>query len=582
MGRLRPKATCFRFGPFELDAGAPELRKAGIPVRIQPQPLDVLCLLVSRAGELVSRDDIRRRIWGGNTFVDFELSLNFCLNRIRTSLGESTSASRYIETIRRRGYRFIATVEPVVTNQPTLAVLPFENLNRDPAQDFFADAVADALTTELGNVSALRVISRQSVLHFKGTQKTLPEIGHELQADAVIEGSVFQAAGGMRITAQLIQVDPEEHLWANAYKCDVGDVLTVQGQVARAIAEAVEIVLTPAEVGRLLRPRPVNPEAHAAFLKGKHHMGRWSREGFRKSLEYFQLAVDKDPAHALAHAHMAECYGLLGFWGHLPIQHAYARAKEEALQALALDEALSTAHWVRGWASWLLDWGLATNEAETLRAIQLNPSDEGAHSHYAVFLATVRGEGPRAVAEGKLALELAPLSQYVNTNVAWIYLFVKDDERAVAQAQRTLDLFPESLQAYYVIGLAELRRRRFAQAISALEKAYAICSDVISTAYLGHARAMAGETRVARFMLKELLAKSEREYITPRSIVYLYAGLGERDRAFEWLERAYRDRDASLFWLRVMPAYDPLRSDARFEDMLQRIGLTGACAAAVE
>jgi TolB-like protein len=570
------ESPVWRFGCFELNRETGELRKSGAEVKLPLQPARVLGLLIARAGKLVTREEIRREIWG-ETVVDFDLGLNFCVNRIRAVLGDDPRSPRYIETLPRRGYRFIAAAEPVLTIPPTLVVLPFENLGRDPEQDLFGDAVTDALTTELGSISTLRVISRQSVLHLKGTQKTAPEIARELKADAIIEGSVLPARNRIRIAAQLVQVSPEQHLWANAYDCDLADILTIQGQVAQAIARAVRLALTPFDLARLGRTRPVDPEAHLAYLKGRHHMGRWSRESFEKALEYFQLAVQKDPSHALAYAQMADCYALLGHWGHLPFRDAHQRAKEAAIKALALDDALSTAHWAFAWVTWVHDWDLAVCEWETLRAIQLNPSDERAHVTYSIFLVTTSEDSARAVSEAKLALDLDPLSQHVNSIVAWIYLFVRDHARAVDQARKTLELFPGSLQAYWVLGLAEACRSRYPEAIAALEKAVAISRDALSMAYLGSVHARAGNLDVALRFLKDLLFRNEREAVPPRCFVFLYAAVGDWDRAFEWMEKAYEARDSGLFWLRVMPLYHPLRFDPRFDQMLRRLGIPRKC-----
>ena len=564
----------FRFGPYEADVGTRELRKHGLRIGLREKSFQVLVALLEHPGEVVTREKLRRRLWPEGVFVDFDNSLNSTVNRLRDVLGDSSAKPRFIETLPRLGYRFIAQVEPARAARPTLAVLPFENLNHDPEQDFFADGVADALTTALGNVSTLRVISRQSVRHLRNSERTVPEIARELKADAIVEGSVLQVGGRVRITAQLVQVAPEQHLWAKGYECEMGDILTIQGQVAQAIAEAVEVVLTPAEKSRLARPRPVDPEAHLAYLRGRHHMGQWSRESFERALECFRLAVEKDPAHAPAYAHMADCYALLGHWGHLPFRDAFRRSKEAALQALALDDTLSTAHWAFAWATWVCDWDLVTCEAEALRAIQLNPSEEHAHAVYSVFLVTTREDPAPAVKEMKLALDLDPLSQYVNANMAWIYLFVKDYGSASEQARKTLELFPDSLLAWWGLGLSELCRSRFAEAIAALEKAAAISPDAISIAYLGSAQARTGRADIALSLLQNLLSRSEREHVPPRCFVFLYAALGEQDRAFEWLEKAYETHDTGLFWLRVMPLYDPLRSSPRFNEMLRRVGLS--------
>jgi TolB-like protein/Flp pilus assembly protein TadD len=563
-----------RFGPYGVDMRTRELRKHGVRMVLREKSFQVLVALLERPGEVVTREELRHRLWPEGIFVDFDNSLNSTVNRLRGVLGDSTANPRFIETLPRLGYRFISPVEPVGAAPPTLAVLPFENSNHDPEQDFFADGVADALTTALGNVSTLRVISRQSVLHLRGTQRTIPEIARELKTDAIVEGSVLQAGGRVRIMAQLVQVAPERHLWAKGYECEMGDILTIQGQVAQAIAEAVQVALTPAEKGRLCRPRPVVPEAHLAYLKGRHHMGQWSRESFEKALDHFRAALEKDPTHALAHAHMADCYALLGHWGHLPFRDAFQRSKEAALKALALDDTLSAAHWAFAWATWVCDWDLATCKAETLRAIQLNPSDEHAHAVYSVFLITAGEDRARAVSEMRLALDLDPLSHYVNANMAWIYLFVKDYERASEQARKTLELFPESLMAWWGLGLAEMCRCRYAEAIAALEKAVAISPDSLSIAYLGVAQARAGRIDIADSLLRRLLSRSGREPVPPRCFVFLYAAIGDQNRALEWLEKAYELRDTGLFWLRIMPLYDPLHSTSRFNDVLRRIGLT--------
>ena len=300
MARPQAPGGRSRFGPYEVDARLGELRKHGLRIQLQEKSLEVLLTLLEHPHELVTRDELQHRLWPDGVSVDFENSLNSAVNRLREALRDRAGRPKYTQTLRGRGYRFIAPVEQVRTATYTLAVLPFGNLGHDREQDLFGEAVADVLTTELGAVSTLRVISRQSVLHLRGTEKTVPEIAQELKADAIVEGSVLRAGNRIRLTAQLVQASPEQHLWAKTYDCDLADVLTVQGQVAHAIAGAVQLALTPQEVARLDRARPVDPEAHLAYLKGRHHMGRWSRESFEKALEYFHLAFQREPGHALA------------------------------------------------------------------------------------------------------------------------------------------------------------------------------------------------------------------------------------------------------------------------------------------
>ncbi|HYL85377.1 MAG TPA: winged helix-turn-helix domain-containing protein, partial [Candidatus Angelobacter sp.] len=563
----------FRFGPYQVDVCAHELRKHGLRIKLREKSFEILVCLLEHSNDVVTRQQLRHQLWPEDVFVNFDDSLNTAVNRLRDALGEGSRGRRYIETLPRRGYRFIAPVEQVRTATPTLAVLPFENLSHDPDGDFFGDAMADALTTELANVSSLRVISRQSVLHFKGSLRTAPDIARELKVDAIVEGSVLRAGDRIRITAQLVEVAPEHHLWANAYQFDLGDILTTLAQVARAIAGAVQVALTPAELARLRRPRPVNPEAHLSYLRGRLHLGRWTRESTWVALEYFQSAINKDPGHALAYAHMADCYGTLGFWGHMPFQEAYRKAKEAAVHALRLDQHLSTAHWVFGWSSLCSDWDLAAWEAESLRAIQLNPSDERAHQCYSLLLAWTSEDHERAVSAVKHALDLDPLSQQMNAFAAWVYVWVNDFAQATEQARKTLELFPGMLQAYYTLGLAELCQSRHAEAIAAFEKAVAISPDPLSATYLGCALARAGRIEATLSVLDELLQRSEREPVPPRCFVFLYAELGKLDVAFEWLERAYESRDTGLMALRVMPLYERLRADPRYKQMLRRLGI---------
>ncbi len=566
-------SSSFRFGPYEVDLRARELRKHGLRIKLREKSFEILVCLLEHPNEVVTREELRRQLWPEDVFVNFDDSLNTAINRLRDALGEGASERRYIETLPRTGYRFIGPVEQVRTATPALAVLPFENLSRTPGEDFFGDAMADALTTELGNISSLRVISRQSVLHFKGSLKTSPDIARELKVDAIVEGSVLRAGDRIRITAQLVQVVPEHHLWANAYQFDLTDILTTLAQVARAIAQAVQVALTPGELARLSRPRPVDPEAHLAYLRGLHHLGRWTRESLRMALEYFQSAVNKDPGHGLAYAHMADCYGHLGFWGHMPFREAFRKAKEAAANALRLDEHLSTAHWAFGWSCLCHDWDLATNEREVVRAIQLNPSDEYAHECFAFLLAAATEDHAGALREMRQCLDLDPLSQRGNAFAAWVYLWVKDFAQAIEQARKTLELFPESLQAYYALGLSELCRSRHAEAITALENAIAISPAPISVAYLGCALARAGRTEAALPLLDDLLARCERDHVPPRCFVFLYAALGKRDLAFEWLQRAYDARDPGLLMMRVMPLFEPLHSDPRYQQMLRRLGI---------
>ncbi len=549
----------FSFGPYAVDASAGELHKNGHRIEIPGKSFEALVALLERPHELVTRQELQQRLWPDGVSVDFENSLNSAVNRLRDALRDGARNPKYIETLHRRGYRFIAPVEQVLIDPPRLAVLPFENLGSDPEQNFFGDSIADGLITELGNVNTLRVISRQSVLHLKGTRKTLAEIAGDLKVDFVVEGCVLVSEDSIRITAQLVQTTPEQHLWSKAYSCRIGEILTLQGEIAREIAKAGQLTLSTTEVERLSRQHPVHPEAQVDYLKARYYLGQVSREGLHKGLQHLHLALEKDPTHAPAYAHMASCYLFLGFWGHLPGPEAYPRAKKAALRAIALDDTLGFAHSVLGSVSWLYDWNLAACEAETLRAIELNPSDESAHVSYAVFLAIIAKDRAKAVAEAKLALDLDPLSLYANISMGWIHLFVGEYGWARQRARTTLDLFPDALQAWYVLGWSELMHSQFDAAVQAFEKAAAISPDALSIGYLGHAHARAGHLEAATSLLSELLTRVEREYVPAKSLICVYAGLGERTRVVHWLEKAYLDRDSQLFFMGgAVPMFGPL------------------------
>lgn len=459
----------------------------------------------------------------------------------------------------------------------SLAVLPLENLSRDSEQEYFADGMTEALITDLAKLGALKVISRTSAMRYKGSTKSLPQIASELDVDAVVEGSVLRAGDRVRITAQLIHAATDEHLWAESYQREVRDILSLQSDVARAIAEEIRIKLTPQQRARLARVRPVHPEAHDAYLKGRYHLGKWGPEGWQRGLEYLQQAIEKDPTYAPAYAWLAEACAFLAYWGILPAREAYPKAKAAALKALELDDSLADAHCALGVVHWFYDWDPGACEGEFRRALELNPGDSTAHTWHAVFLAVMKENPAEALAEVKRALELDPLSLLVNVHAGWVLFWrgfsTGQYEPAVEQARKTLDLDPNSLPAYYVLGLASGQMGRFEQAIAALEKAINLSRDERSLAFLGVTYALSGETSQARLLLRELYEQSAQEPVQGWSLGMIHGALGETDKAFECLERAYEERDARIFWLRLLPGYDLIRDDPRCQDLLRRLHL---------
>ncbi len=563
------------FGEFGLDLESGSLLKAGKPLKLRPQPMRVLCLLVSRAGRPVARDEIRQLLWGDSTFVDYDVGVDYCVYRIRTALGDDARSPRYVETLPGRGYRFVAPVtRERPFDEPILAVLPFDNLNRDTARDYFADGLTDALITELARIPAVRVISRQSVLHLKGSSRTLEEIVRELGVDGVVEGAVLQEGDRARMSAQLVLARPERHAWAHSYECDVSSVLATQGEVARAIAGCVAAAMNPAAAvtPSPLPPGPLSAEIAEAFLSARVEFEKMSAEGIATALQGFREISLKAPGFAPGLAWYSACLFMQGYWGHAPASEVFPAAKHLALQTLALDDSLSRAHLVVAWMRLLLDWNLDAALQEVRRAIELSPSDTDARAFHSTLLSFL-GRKPEAVSEVEFMLTLNPAPLLPNQYAAWMLLQVGEHARAEAQARRTIERFPGSLQPYFVLGWSAWYQGRAEDAVAALETALGHSREALSLSYLGHVYGCLGRTGDARRLLAELEQLRALGQASPTAFAVLHAGLGEKEAALEWLETAYRLRDGSLFWLAGAPGLDPLRSDRRFCDLLRRVGV---------
>ncbi len=564
----------FRFDCFEVDLSSGRLYKRGLRVGLREKSFQVLALLLEHPGEVVTREELQRRLWREEVFVDFDNNLNTAIGRLREALGDSAERPRFIETLPKRGYRFIAPVEPCGRPaEPRLAVLIFENLNHDPEQDYFAEGMSDALITELGTIRGLRVISRQSVLRFKDTKKSLPEIARELNVDAFVEGCALHSGNRVRVSAQLVRADPEQHLWAQSYECEMSDALAVQGRIAHRVAEAVEAALTPKDVARLARPRSVNSQAHLAYLKARHHWGAWTKEGIEKALRYLGEAIQADPDFAPAYSMLSYCMTVLGFWGHVSQKEAYAKAKGAALKALALDDLLCDAHTALGVVNWFGEWDLAGAEREFRRALEINPSSEFAHLMHANFLVIVRRDRDRALEAAGRALDLDPLSVNTNFEVAWILVFAGEYGKAIDQSLRTLELYPDSHFAQQTLGWAYIGLSDYGSAEKAFQEAVELTPDTYSVSSLAYVFARTGRRAAAEALLADLLKKSETEVVPEICVALVYGGLGDRDRAYQLLEKCYQERHPQLFWLPCQPGYFWLRDDPRFAALLRKMNL---------
>jgi len=622
-------ARVLRFDVYELDLRAGELRKRGVKLRLQGQPLQLLAILLESAGNLVTREELSSQLWPADTFVDFDHSLHNAIGRIREVLGDSAETPRYIETLPRRGYRFIARVEEVrapriseangnktreavAVAPPTkrraalvvtlcscvaiglaawaawrhfysksqvppirsLAVLPMQNLSGDAAQEYFADGMTDELITDLAKVGGLRVISRTSVMRYKGTKKGLPEIARELNVDAIVEGSVMRSDNRVRITAQLLHAPRDQHLWAETYERDLGDVLRLQSEVAQVIARQVRAQLTPQQQAQLHSVRPVNPEAYDTYLRGRFYFTTefTKPDSLKKAQRLFEESIQKDSDFALAYAGLADTYVYLAFSGRLSRDRAYRSAREALRKAVELDDSIGETHDTLGVLNWRFDWDWDAAEREFNRAIALAPSYSCAHEDRAIYLGFI---GRRAEALAGITkinqLDSGPSSAMAESAA---YYELRDYPSLIEASRRGVLSDPNDSSQHYFLGVGYEGTGKLLDAISEYQKAIEMSDgDQGPTVSLAHAYLAVGKRAEGENILRDLERKSKSAHVSPYTTATIYAGLGEKDKAFEFLEKAYQERSLDISWhIKADLRIDNLRSDPRFQDLVRRVG----------
>jgi serine/threonine-protein kinase len=460
----------------------------------------------------------------------------------------------------------------------SIAVLPLVIFSAEPEQQFFADSMTDALITDLAKIGTLRVVSRTSVMRYRQTQKSIREIARELNVDAAVEGSVERAGNRVRIRAHLIRAATDEHMWADAYERDLEDVLVLQNEVARTIAREIQVKLTPEEHAVLSSARRVDPEAYQLYLRGRYFWVKRTPESVTKAIGLFEQAIDADPTYAQAYGGLADCYMSLGFSfdvGSLPPTEAIPKAKAAVAKALEVTESLAEVHNPLAFMKLNYDWDFPGAETEFKRALELNPGNANVHHWYAHYL-IVAGRPNDSLAESNRALELDPLSPIMSVHLGWLYYYLHAYERALNQLNKTLELDPNYGLAYWYIGLANEQQGAFTEALAALKRGDELLKDnLVVKADLAHALAVSGRKADAEEALRNLLAISRTRYVNPFEIGLIYIGLGQSEEAFQWLNRAYKERSDLVVYLRVDPRLDPVRSDPRFQEMVRRMNFPG-------
>ncbi len=623
-----------RFGEdFELDFRAYQLRRSGRVLKLERIPMELLLFLVEQRGQLITREQIVARIWGPGVFLDTDNSINGAIRKIRQVLNDDPEQPRFIQTIPGRGYRFIAPVsdtegekqsappEPQspASEQPIrrlaqrrwliplgiaigliaalggwlqwfrsparpqppggrlmLAVLPFENLTGDPGQDYFSDGLTEEMITRLGNLDPQRlgVIARASVMRYKGSREPLDRLGRELGVQYVLEGSVRRDADRVRIAAQLIQMRDQTHVWARQYDRELSNLLTVQAEIAQAVADEIQLALAePKRIDAVRQPSlaPAAYEAYDLYLKGRYFWNKRTAQGFQQAIEYFQQAVAKDPNNARAYAGLADSYALMGSYFFAPQKETIPKARAAALKALEIDGRLAEAHTSLAVIAQNYDWDWQSAEKEYRRAIELNPNYATAHHWYAECLA-LQGRFDEAFAEIERARQLDPLSLIIAADHGAILYFSRQYDRAIEQFRAVLDMEPNFPRAH-MLAYAYVQKGMFADALADIEKWRRIEEMPWTQSLLAYVYGRSGQRERARRALEKLEQLNRRREMDAAPMFVARIGMGRKDEAFAWLQKAYLAHSPALTALKVDPLYDPLRSDPRFEELLRRLAL---------
>jgi TolB-like protein/Tfp pilus assembly protein PilF len=540
--------------------------------------MDLLILLVERHRQLVWRADIAKRLWDPGVFVDVEMGVNTAIRKVRQALRDSRESPAFIETISGKGYRFIAPVDaaPLGHHQEAIesvAVLPFANDSADPDGEYLSDGITETLINNLSQIRNLRVVARSTVFAYKGKDIDPRKAGNDLHVRALVSGRLLQRGDTLIVRAELMNVATGGQLWGGQYNRKPEDVFALQDDLSKEISEELRLQLTGEERRRLTKRYTEDSEAYRHYLKGRYHWSKRSPEGLQKAVEYFQQALDKDPAYSLAYAGLADTYVYLSFFNVVAPREAMPKAKTAAVKGLEIDKALAEAHVSLGYISITYDgdWQAAGKHFE--QALALNPAYTRGHTFYPFYLSSI-GRLEEALEVAKGALDLDPASPAVSHSLAVQLYLARKFDQAIEQARDTLEMDANFAISYAVMGEVYLAKGMYREGLSALEKYSALSrSGAASLALLGYSHARLGEREESLQMIEALKAASKQSFVSAFFVALVYAGLEDKDQAFTWLEKAYEERFNRLAYLKVEALWDPLRSDPRFADLLRRVGI---------
>ncbi|HEY9286020.1 MAG TPA: winged helix-turn-helix domain-containing protein [Pyrinomonadaceae bacterium] len=574
----------YEFDPFHLDAARRLLLRNSRPVRLTAKAFDVLLLLVRQAGEVVAKETFMRAVWPDSFVEDSNLTVSISV--LRKALGDSYGEPKYIETVSRRGYRFVARVRRVLDAglppQSTLvtaagdfrllAVLPLTSAGRDQLLEVLGDGITESLINSLSQLPRLRVFARETAFRYRAAEPRAA--GHALGADTVLSGEVRRSEGNLVIGVELLEVAGGERSWSAQYACPLSALPAAQAEIATSVAGALRLKITGEERLRLAKRYTENTDAYNLYLKGRYFWNKYAAKWVKKGIEYFQQAIEIDHSYALAYSGLADCYFRLSAV-HLPPQVALPEASAAAHKAVEMDDSLAEAHASLAMIKFWYDYDWPAAEREFRRALELNPGASLAHQRYGEYLMFME-RFDEALAELRLAESLDPLSLWIGVSLSTNLYLMGRDEQAVGQLRKVLEMEPHYYPARFCLGMIRLRQGRLAEAVAEFEKARQAEEDSsFALGFIGYAHAVAGRRAEAEKALRTLRSESAAGYVSPYGIALIHAGLGERERAFEWLEKLYESRDEWTLWLRVAPELEGLRSDARFVRLMGRIGFGG-------